>query len=155
MYGLNLELPMGWTIQETNRRPEPSGIESLAMGHDCADYVVTNPEGSARLAIYPSCEASSRTPVVCPTDAVSIVRSEANDVVIRYFDTVRGAYLYMQALTGTPSPDGQEVLFCYKKPALAIDGVFVQIEFQYVGIEADKESMLKLIDQIVLSIGKR
>jgi len=155
MYGLNLELPMGWIIQEANRRPEPPGIESLAMGHDCADYIVTNPEGSARLTIYPPCEASEGMPIVCPSDMVSIADSGTDKVIGRYFDDGRGAYIYTQAFTGTSSPNGQDALSCYDNPILAIDGAFIRIEFQYVGIDAGKEAMLKLIDQIVLSIKKR
>ncbi|MEW5939748.1 MAG: hypothetical protein AB1750_08820 [Chloroflexota bacterium] len=155
MYGINMNLPMGWKLQETNRRPEPTGIESLAMGHDCADYVIANPEGNARLALYPPCGATSGGTEPCPADVTTISPASASELIVRYFDATRGAYVFTQAFLSTPVPNGQSNLACNTPPILALDDMFLRVEFQYVGVDSGKDAMLKLIDQIVLSIKKR
>lgn len=155
MYGLKLMMPMGWNLQEINRRAEPTGLLSLSLGHDCADYVVTSPDGSARLAIYPPCESSSGTPVLCPADAVSITPPVSDEIIVRYFDKTRGAYLYTQAFEDFSVSSATDILSCYDNPIVASDDVFLHIEFQYIGIESGKDAMLKLVDRIILSIQKR
>lgn len=155
MYGLNLKMPMGWKLQETNRRPEPTGLPSLSLGHDCADYVATNPDGSGRLAIYPPCESSNETSITCPTDSVVITPSGSDEIIVRYFDAPRGAYSYSRALSPSSISGSQDFLSCFDSPIMKVDDMFLRIEFQYVGPESGKDALLNLVDQIVLSIQKQ
>jgi hypothetical protein len=155
LYSLRLNLPPGWSISETNRRPEPTGEFDPVKGHDCAEYLVTSPDGLSILTLRPTCGASEGMPSAMPPDTV-IINPDSNDWIGRY--STAGKYMYTKAeilsyedLTGMHQENA-----CFYPPAVIIKkgDVFLAIgvDLQYQGNPDQLTQALETADAIVESI---
>ena len=163
LYQISLKLPPGWTINETNRRPDPTPIEvNPTPQHDCAEYSINNPDNTVNLLLKPSCGMVDGGPDYCPNDIVMISRQsdaavhyiEHGDLIGRFYDSNKSAYIYTGI--GFPVLYEQIQLACYYPETVSVKKEqgyeFIYVEFQYIGNETNIDQILKLVDEIVLSI---
>lgn len=54
LHGLQVDVPSSWTLNESNKRPEPANANPKT-GHDCADYVIFSNDDNALLYLKPAC----------------------------------------------------------------------------------------------------
>jgi hypothetical protein len=160
LYSLKLKLPSGWTISEINRRPEPT-IPAPITGHDCADYTISNLEGTIQLSLFPICGIAGGVGDSCPGDSAVIDKQSDTGMIIRYFNQDKSAYIYTYAGLATISDTQgtRSEILCYNPPILSFgEGQnlrFIQTEFRFLGTAADLDQVLVTIDEIVLSIGEQ
>ena len=158
LYNLEITLPSAWTIQEVNRRPEPTGAGEPVTGHDCADYTITSNEGFITLRLLPVCGYSDAGPSSWPADSVIVKELEKNNFIIRFFDPKKSVYKYVhggQALvsdeTGTHEENYQSGIMSFGKEQSI---VIMFVELSYLGPDLEKEKYLQITDEIATSIKK-
>ena len=159
LYSLKLKLPLGWTISEVNRKPEPTGNGNPITGHDCAEYQLTSADNLSVLFLRPACGFAEGFPGSYPSDTVIINREQEKFNVGRYFTDGKfvysDTYLYTYSdLTG----DHQEMV-CLSPPTVSFtkkDGVIMaSIDFQYLGSDTNINQILTKVDEIILSISEQ
>jgi hypothetical protein len=161
LYSLKLRLPSGWTISEINRRPEPTNPGDPITGHDCADYDISNSDGTIKISLLPTCGFASGVGDSCPSDSAIIDKQSDTSMIIRYFDQGRSAYIYTKAGLATISDTQgtRSEILCSNPPILSFgEGQnlrFIQTEFQFLGTDVDLDQILVTVDEIVLSIGEQ
>lgn len=161
LYSLKLKLPSGWTISEINRRPEPTNPGGPITGHDCADYTISNSDGTMQVSLFPICGIAGGVGDTCPGDSVIVDKQSDTDMIIRYFDQGKSVYIYTHAGLATISDTQgtRSEILCSTPPILFYgEGQnlrFIQTEFQFLGTAAELEQSLVTIDEIVLSIGEQ
>ena len=161
LYSLKLRLPSGWTISEINRRPEPTNPGGPITGHDCADYTISNSDGTMQVSLWPICGIAGGVSDSCPGDSVIVDKQSDTRMISRYFDQGKSAYIYTRAglTTISDTQSTRSEILCYNPPVLSFgEGQnlsFIQTEFQFLGTDADLDQILVTIDEIVLSIGEQ
>jgi hypothetical protein len=157
LYGLQLDLPAGWSIEEINRRAEPAGPADPKYGHDCADYIIQNQARNALMLIQPECGFLDGGSDVWPEDGVQLVGENAKSIV-RFLDSESGMYKYTQGWITqlTEGNNVQEMRTVSSPPILSIqDGdaiTFLQVGFQTSLTGDELQAVLLQADQIILSI---
>lgn len=175
LYSLKIYLPTGWTLNEVNRRPEPEQYQ--IYGHDRADYVISNPEGTEKILLFPTCVFFGGAGDICPVDTVFMsttnpdtisyysgeddiiawFSNKSRDLLARYYDSEKDSYIYTDV--AFPPLQGIVTLAC-KEPPITVFGEnqdlrFVSVEFQYTGASSDLEQTFSKIDKIILSLGEQ
>jgi hypothetical protein len=158
LYGIDLNIPDSWVVQEVNRRPEPTSPGSPIKGHDCADYKVKNNDGSVVLSVLPTCGFADGGADSWPNDAAIVKDKGNNSWIIRYFDSTKIAYIYSDAGQATISDEqGTRLEKTHASPPIIAikkgeDLIFMVLELKYTGNEANKAQQLQIVDTIVASI---
>jgi hypothetical protein len=161
LYALKISLPLGWTISEVNRRPEPTNPGDPITGHDCADYNISNSDGTLKVSLLPTCGFADGAGDSCPNDSVIVGKQNDTSVIIRYFNQDKSAYIYTSAGLATISDTQgtRSEMLCSNPPILSFgEGQnlrFIQTEFQYLRTGGNIDQILATIDEIVLSIGEQ
>ena len=62
LYALRLKLPSGWNISEINRRTESTNNGYPTPEHDCAEYNISDPDGTIQIFLKPECVFFSAVP---------------------------------------------------------------------------------------------
>ena len=176
LFSLKVNLPSGWTISEVNRRPEPDQRQAK-YGHDCADYVISNPEGTDKILLFPTCGWFDGAGDFCPNDTVFMSLTDTNlvtyhdnsgdiiahfsnnssELLARYYDSANGNYIYTDVVF--PPLQGVVSLAC-KAPPITVFGSdqtlrFVSVEFETSDKDAELVKTLELIDKIILSMSEQ
>lgn len=160
LYSLKVKLPLGWTISEVNRRPEPTGNGGPITGHDCAEYQLTSADNLSVLSLRPTCGFAEAFPGSYPPDTVIInPQSENSRKIGRYF--ADGKYIYADTNLITYSDltgDHQETV-CITPPYVIIakkEGfIMASLDFQSLGNETNLNQLLAIVNQITLSISEK
>ena len=159
LYGFSFELLGDWIIQEVNRRPEPSDDPMAPkMGHDCAEYIISNPAGTERLYLYPVCGYTDGAGDDCPVDTVLLETRGETGVIVRYFDSSKTRHIFSEARFATMiSNEGEsKKMLCFRPPVMVFEReestTFVNVEYEYLGSEADIAAALETVDRIVISL---
>lgn len=159
LYGFLVELPDGWTIQEVNRRPEPSDDPMAPqVGHDCAEYIISNSEGTEKLYLYPVCGYTDGAGEDCPADTVLLATRGETGVIVRYYDSSQSRYIFSEARFATLiSSEGESKRMLCFRPAVMVyekeeSTTFVNVEYENLGSDADIEAALEIVDRIVISV---
>jgi hypothetical protein len=161
LYTLELKLPYGWIISEVNRRPEPIDFGGPITGHDCADYDISNPDGSMRIFLLPTCGFAEGVGDYCPKDTVIVSKQSDKSVIVRYYNQDKSAYIYTRAGLATISDNQgtRSEMLCSNPPIISFGKGqnlrFIHIEFQYLGTDLNIDQILTTIDKIILSIGEQ
>ena len=92
LYGLTIDLPHKWQIQEINRHPEPTGTGDPITGHDCAEYQISSFDNLTSILLRPSCGFSEGFPGVYLPGTVVINPNSDGNKICRYFSG--GGYVY-------------------------------------------------------------
>lgn len=166
LYDLELKLPTGWTINETNRRSDPTPIEvNPTPQHDCAEYNIGNPDDTINFLLKPSCGMVDGAPGYCPNDIVMVSRQndatvhyiEHGDLIGRFYDSNKAAYIYTGI--GFPVLSEQIQLACYYPETVSVKKEqgyeFIYVEYQHIENETNLDQTLNIIDEIVLSIKEK
>ena len=103
LFSLTLNLPPGWTAQETNRRPEPTDPGDPQRGHDCADYLLTSGDGQTIITLKPTCGFAEGGSGAWPDDTVVVTQLSDNKgpCVVRFFDSSKSIYVYSLGYVST------------------------------------------------------
>ena len=166
LYAIKIQLPYGWSINEAKRWLEPVGLGYPTPEHDCAEYSVTSPDGTANVFLKPECVFFGAGPAECPDNVVlmsrdsnTIVRYDNLDVeetIGRFYTNEKSAYIY--STVGYPVWEGKEIASCYEPTSVVVKKEqsvnFVYVEFKFTGNEADLDQTLETADKIVLSMSK-
>ncbi|MBI5353388.1 MAG: hypothetical protein HZB50_12175 [Chloroflexi bacterium] len=161
LYALKIKLPIGWLITEINRRPEPTGIGGPITGHDCADYNISDPDGTMRISLLPTCGFAEGVGDSCPKDSIIVSKVSNKIVLIRYYVKNESVYIYTKAgLAAISDKYGtRSEMLCSSPPILSFGEDqnlrFIYIEFKYLGTDVDINQKLDLIDNVVLSIDEQ
>jgi len=161
LYSLKLKLPLGWTISEVNRRPEPTNPGDPKTGHDCADYNISNLYGTMKVSLLPTCGFADGVGDSCPSDSVIVDKQSDTSVIVRYYNQDKSTYTYTSAgLARISDNQGtRSEMLCSNPPIISFgEGQnlrFVHIEFQYLGTDTNIDQILATTDEIVLSIGEK
>ncbi len=159
-----IQLPPGWVVNESARWREPVGPTYPTPDHDCAEYRVSNPDGTMQLFLIPECVVFEAGPDDCPNDIVLMSRqSEAvvhyfdiGDLIGRFYDGSKSAYIYVEV--GFPLLREQISMACYMPANIVLKGEthmnFVRIEFRHPKFETDHDPILELADRIVFTLSK-
>lgn len=159
LYKLQMELTSGWSGQETNRRPEPTGGAS-SSGHDCADYRVSSSDGFASLTFKPICGVSDTSFQPLPENTVVVKNLGDNRSIIRFFDPATGGYKYSLSGLATITDDSSQHQAVMQTGSLAIpynqsDGlVILRAEYKYAGFDSSRDQYLQNADKIITSLKK-
>lgn len=159
LFKIELDLPEGWTIQEINRRPEPTAQDVPAVGHDCADYFIVDTSQLIKLSLSPACGFMSGGSEIWPEDAVIIKEKAENSFIIRYFDQTRAMYWYSEGGIGSQEDEeGTKELKLRPDPPIINLGndqnfLFLVVQFQYMGSKPEEQQIaLSISDKIVSSM---
>ncbi|CAG1011624.1 hypothetical protein ANAEL_04230 [Anaerolineales bacterium] len=161
LYSLELKLPRGWIISEINRRPEPTDFGSSITGHDCADYNISNPDGSIIIFLSPNCGFAEGFGDYCPKDTTILSKQSDKNIIVRYYDQEKSTYIYTRAGLATISDNQgtRSEMLCSSPPILSFgEGEklkFLHIESRYSGPNTNTNQVLATVDEIVLSIGEQ
>ena len=169
LYNLKVNLPNGWSLSEVNRRQEPTPM----YGHDCADYIISNPDGTEKITLEPVCTVTGGIHSYCPIDTVVMAKHnddlvhyftnfpDQRDITGRYYDQDKSAYIYteiemysnsMVSNLDTPSVE----MFCADPRILIFEEQgFIFTMFQYLGNGTNIDQILTTADKIVLSISNQ
>ncbi len=175
LFGLKVNLPYGWTISEVNRRAEPEQYQ--IYGHDCADYVMSNPDGIDKVLLFPTCGFFGGAGDFCPDDTVFMSLTDtdlvtyhdnpddiiarfsnnSSELLARYYDSANGNYIYTDVVF--PPLQGVVSLAC-KAPPITVFGSdqtlrFVSVEFETTDKDAELVKTLELVDKIILSMSEQ
>lgn len=156
LYKLQLSIPSNWTIQEINRRPEPTREFDPKTGHDCADYLITSQDNYVKLSLKPTCGFAEGLPNPWPKDTI-VVKELGNDsYLIRYFDAAKSAYIYAHGGEGTFEDERGKHQEKTHTGALGFGTgqnlVFIFTEMHYSGPDTSKELYLRDTDKVVISL---
>jgi hypothetical protein len=91
-YKANVVFPDGWEFTVTNIRSEPTGLEGLGMGHECVDFVLSDPSGTQKFTINMPCAMDEGNPATCPPEITFVEMLEGNAELVRYFDETKYNY---------------------------------------------------------------
>lgn len=98
LYDKMVELPESWLIIEINRRPEPTGIgEGIGLGHDCADYQLSDHTYTATIDVIMPCSfGDGEGPPVCAdVSGINFVEPISDtQYLINQIDEVQGKIYY-------------------------------------------------------------
>jgi len=159
LYGFSLEIPDSWTIQEINRRPEPSDDPMAPkIGHDCAEYIISNTDRTQNLYLSPVCGYTDGSGEDCPADTVLLETRGDTGVIVRYYDAAFSRFIYSEARFATLISDQGESkkMLCFRPAVMVFEKEeftsFVNVEYGHVGSDADIEDALEIVDRIVRSM---
>lgn len=156
LYNLKLALPAQWTLDEINRRPEPTRSFDPIMGHDCADYQIASSNRYVILKLHPSCGFANSTFKQWPKDTVVVKKLEDDRFVIRFFDPESLVYRYATGGEATLSDEkgtrkekmhGNIVNLGSRE-----NPTFISIELRYLGPDSSRDQYLQLVDKVVQSL---
>ncbi len=146
---LSIQLPPGWTLKTVTKT---SSLNNIIK--NCADYVLTNADSTAKLTVSPVCAGWSAEYSDWPQSAV-IIKEEKNQgsdghtaYTIRYLDTITSQYKYVEGEKGTSNKIMDAVLIRYN----ANTGNFLptHIALDYSGINS--EAIMIITDKVVTSL---
>lgn len=146
---LSIQLPSDWTLKTVSKASNPNNIIK-----NCADYVLTNADSTAKLTVSPICTGWSAEYSDWPQSAV-IIKEEKNvgndghtAYTVRYLDTATSQYKYVEGEKGTSNKIMDAILITYN----ASTGNFlpIRIMLDYSGINS--EAILGITDKIVTSL---
>ena len=150
LYTLQLETPSDWSIVELNRQAEPTD-GGLVLGHDCAEYSITNPDGTIQLHLSPACGLGEGASFLCPPDTTIIGTSPNGSELVRFYESNSMTYGYTEA--------DSELTYCSDSPRLSFsDGgvpTYMEIVFDYTGNEENLPQTLEITDRIISSINSQ
>jgi len=159
LYGFSLELPLEWVIQEINRRPEPSDdLMAPQIGHDCAEYIISNPDGTELLYLNPVCGYTDGSGEDCPVDTVLLETRGETGVIVRYYNSSQSRHIFSEARFATliSSQGESKKMLCFRPAVMVFETeaatIFVNVEYEYLGSDGDIEAALETVDRIVISI---
>jgi hypothetical protein len=157
LYKLSLELPVGWTLQEINKRPEPTGAFDPTKGHDCADYQIKSADSLTLISLKPTCGYAEGSPHVWPADAVVIKHAPGFHSIIRFVGSNPSTYIYANTdETQYSDVQGNGKKERSQSQVLSFgnseDFVILDAHLYYSGPAAQKEKNLALADQLIASI---
>jgi len=159
LYSLKLKLPPGWTINEVNRKPEPTEVGSAITGHDCAEYQITSADNFSVLFLRPVCGFAEGFPDSCPSDSIVISRQQEKFDVGRYFADGKFVYANSYVLSYSDLSGDHEDMVCTFPPVVSFtksEGfVTAGIDFQYLGNETNIDQILTDVNEIILSISEQ
>jgi len=163
LYDLQFQAPTGFTLKETNRRPEPSGPEVDKRGHDCVDYILSSTDKNLVMNFKPVCGFADGGAQLWPEDAVIVKEFEIDypKYIIRFFNSEISGYEYSYASgeveQGTPKERMYSFppILSFEKDGEESDLLFVYINASYNGSEKSKEKYLKIADNIVASLKRK
>ncbi|HSH03226.1 MAG TPA: M14 family metallopeptidase [Anaerolineae bacterium] len=151
LYPLQLTLPTSWTMIEKNRRPEPLGYWSVVFGHDCAEYMLTNPDNTLTLTLTPACGLLEGAGFPCPTDTLFIrpsINNQQDSMIVRINYPNRNTYAYTEADMGLNTcADGYKLSFT--------DGfidTYMLTQIDYSGDNTDLDRLMSITDDIIRSL---
>lgn len=146
---LSIQLPSDWALKTVSRGSNPND-----MIKNCADYVLTSADSTARLTISPFCSGWSAEYSDWPQSAVTI-KEEKNQGVdghtaytVRYLDTTTNQYKYVEGEKGTSNKIMDAILITYNPST----GNFLptRVLLDYSG--TNSKTILEIIDKIVTSL---
>lgn len=147
LYSLQLELPTDWAITELNRQEEPTE-GGLVLGHDCAEYTITNADNTLQLHLSPACGLGEGANFLCPPDTIVIGAASNGSELVRFYDSISMNYGYTEA--------DSELTYCADSPRLSfMDGdvqTYMEIAFDYTGNEENLPQLLETTDKIISSV---
>lgn len=155
LYKLQLSIPSNWTLQEINRRPEPTGPGNPVTGHDCAEYKITSSDNLATLSLKPICGFGDGGGDLWPKDSTIVKQIDSSNYIIRYFDSVKSVFKYVNGgdievmdANGKRTERMQNNILGIGKP----NPVLINAEFKYTGLENKKTQYLSETDNIISSL---
>ncbi|MFZ5905298.1 MAG: restriction endonuclease [Chloroflexota bacterium] len=156
LYAVVIKIPVDWTISEINRRPEPQTNFDPKQGHDCADYLITNQEETAKLFIRPTCGFGEGIGRPWPLNTV-IIDQRDSTFFLRYFDEERNAYFYSTGgyVTISDSNGTRQEAYLPDPPDMMFGKSHAEIEFRYsISASIELSAILQIADEIVLSLNQ-
>lgn len=143
LYHTSLSIPENWILQETNLRD--------FYGETCADYTISNPEGTLWIFIRPICGAADGFYRQCDANTEVIQRSNGDHFIVRYLDILTEKIVYTQASIQAGPGSTETSMQCLDPPVFFSFGDRAAfIEYQSFG--GDFFGSLPIIDRIILSI---
>lgn len=146
---LSIKLPSNWALKTVSRGSNPND-----MIKNCADYVLTSADSTARLTISPFCSGWSAEYSDWPQNAVTI-KEEKNQGVdghtaytVRYLDTTTNQYKYVEGEKGTSNKIMDAILITYN-PSTG-NSLPTRVLLDYSG--TNSKTILEITDKIVTSL---
>lgn len=153
LYGLSIELPTNWTLEEVNRRPEPTGPGAV-HGHDCADYEIKSAENYVTLSLKPICGFADGGADTLPLDAV-VVKDLGDKEIVRIKKGTGYEYGISSEVEFTEKDNSKIMKKLYTR-VLSYgenqDLIFIENELIYSGPELEKDKYLSEADNVVSSL---
>ena len=146
---LSIQLPSNWALKTVSKGSNPND-----MIKNCADYVLTSADSTARFTISPFCSGWSAEYSDWPQSAVTI-KEEKNQGVdshtaytVRYLDTTTNQYKYVEGEKGTSNKIMDAILITYNPST----GNFLpmRVLLDYSG--TNSKTILEITDKIVTSL---
>lgn len=146
---LSIQLPSDWTLKTVSKASKPNDVIK-----NCADYVLTSTDSTAKFTISPFCAGWSAVYSNWPQSSV-IVKEEKNvgndghtAYTVRYLNTTTSQYKYVEGEKGTSNKIMDAILIRYN----ANTGNFLptRIVLDYSGINS--EAIVEIADKIVTSL---
>lgn len=154
LYGLSIELPTNWTLEEVNRRPEPTGPGDPVKGHGCADYEIKSAENYVTLSLKPICGFADGGADTLPLDAV-VVKDLGDKEIVR----IKKGTGYEYGISGEvefTEKDNSKIMKKMYTRVLSYgenqDLIFIGTGLIYSGPEQEKDKYLDEADMIVSSL---
>lgn len=158
LYKMSLKIPTDWTIQESNRRPEPTGDADPKTGHDCSDYLIKNPDSTTIITIKPTCGFADGGGDLLPPNSVIVKNISKDAFLFRYPTTTANQYAYAHGSNVQTSDEKGTRQEQYSGRILSYgEGnnlTFMNIFLSYTGSSIQLDKNLQIGDQIVGSISK-
>jgi len=146
---LSIQSPSNWALKTINRSSNPND-----MIKNCADYVLTSADSTARLTISPFCSGWSAEYFDWPQSAVTI-KEEKNQGVdghiaytVRYLDTTTNQYKYVEGEKGTSNKIMDAILIIYNPSNRNF--LPTRVLLDYSG--TNSKTILETTDKIVTSL---
>lgn len=158
LYKMSLKIPTDWTIQESNRRPEPTGDADPKTGHDCSDYVIKNSDSTTIITIKPTCGFADGGGDLLPPNSIVIKNINKDTFLFRYPTTTINQYAYAHGGNVQTSDEKGTRQEQYSGRILSYgEGnnlTFMNIFLNFTGPSTQLEKSLQIGDQIVTSVSK-
>ncbi len=153
LYNLLVMLPQGWSVQEINRRPEPTGPGDPLNGHDCADYLFFDKQHLIELSLTPICGFGDSGSDNWPSDSFIVHTIKEGEHLIRY-QIPNDRYQYGTGFNKSESKSQTPGLIVSKSGIGNLDeqSIFANAQITYSGPESQKEKFLKEADSIITSL---